>query len=67
MGLSQYDPAMQRRQAWNSGTKVGAKRALKLRQIWAIRFFLDRGGRLRDRALFNSQLPGSYVAAISWQ
>ncbi|MER8476141.1 UvrD-helicase domain-containing protein [Mesorhizobium sp. M1163] len=31
MGLSQYDPAEQHRKAWNAGTKVGAKRALKLR------------------------------------
>ena len=53
MGLSQYDPAAQERRAWNAGRKVGAKRALKPRQIWAIRFFLDREGRLRDRALFD--------------
>jgi hypothetical protein len=39
--------------AWNAGRKVSAKRALKPRQIWAIRFFLDREGRLRDRALFD--------------
>ena len=26
---------------------------LKVRQIWAIRFFLDREGRMRDRALFD--------------
>jgi hypothetical protein len=32
---------------------VGAKRVLKPRQIWAIRFFLNREGRLRDRALFD--------------
>jgi hypothetical protein len=32
---------------------VGAKRALKPQQIWAIRFWLDRGRRLRDRALFD--------------
>ena len=53
MGLSQYDPIAQERRAWNAGRKVGAKRALKPRQIWAIRFFLDREGRLRDRALFD--------------
>ena len=35
------------------GRKVGAKRALKPRHIWAVRFFLDREGRLRDRALFD--------------
>lgn len=53
MGLSQYDPVSQERRAWNAGRKVGAKRALKPRQIWAIRFFLDREGGLRDRALFD--------------
>ena len=37
----------------NAGRQVGAKRALKVRQIWAIRFFLDRLGRMRDRALFD--------------
>lgn len=53
MGRSQYDPAVQERRAWNAGKKVGAKRALKPRQIWAIRFFLDRERRLRDCALFD--------------
>ncbi|MGO6668309.1 hypothetical protein ACC808_29490 [Rhizobium ruizarguesonis] len=38
---------------WNAGRKVGVKKALKQRQIWAIRFFLDREGRMRDRALFD--------------
>ena len=32
---------------------VGVKKPLKQRQIWAIRFFLDREGRMRDRALFD--------------
>ena len=53
MGISQYDPAARGRPAWNAGRQVGAKRALKARQIWAIRFFLDREGRMRDRALFD--------------
>lgn len=68
MGLSQYDPASQDRRAWNAGKKVGAKRALKPRQIWAIRFFLDREGRLRDRALFDlaidSKLRGCDLVKI---
>jgi site-specific recombinase XerC len=68
MGYSHYDPAIQERQAWNAGRKVGAKRALKLRQIWAIRFFLDRCGRLRDRALFDlaidSKLRGCDLVKI---
>ncbi|RWE37999.1 MAG: integrase [Mesorhizobium sp.] len=37
----------------NAGKKVGTKRPLKPRQIWATRFFLDRERRLRDRALFD--------------
>jgi integrase len=53
MGISQYDPAAAGRQAWNAGKQVGAKRALKVRQIWSIRFFLDREGRMRDRALLD--------------
>ena len=52
MGLSEFDPAARERVSWNAGRKVGAKRALKPRQIWAIRFFLDQHGRVRDRALF---------------
>jgi integrase len=53
MGISQYDPAAKGRPAWNAGKQVGAKRALKVKQIWLIRFFLDREGRMRDRALFD--------------
>jgi len=37
----------------NAGTTVGTKRPLTQKQIWAIRFFHDREGRLRDRALFD--------------
>ena len=68
MGLSHFDPAVLERKAWNAGKKVGAKRALKPRQIWAIRFFLDREGRLRDRALFDlaidSKLRGCDLVKI---
>jgi integrase len=53
MGISQYDPVAKERPAWNAGKQVGAKRALKVKQIWLIRFFLDREGRMRDRALFD--------------
>lgn len=47
MGISQYDPAAAGRPAWNAGRQVGAKRALKVRQIWSIRFFLERDSKLR--------------------
>lgn len=53
MGISQYDPAARSRPAWNAGKQVGVKRPLKVKQIWLIRFFLDREGRMRDRALFD--------------
>jgi hypothetical protein len=52
-GISQCDPAAAVWPAWNAGRQVGAKRALQVRQIWSIRFFLDREGRMRDRALFD--------------
>ncbi len=68
MGLSQYDQAANNQRAWNAGKKVGAKRPLKPRQIWAIRFFLDREGRSRDRALFDlaidSKLRGCDLVKI---
>lgn len=53
MGYSRFDPAMQNRVAWNAGKNVGTKRPLTQKQIWAIRFHLDREGRLRDKALFD--------------
>jgi integrase len=53
MGIAQYDPTALGRPAWNVGRKVGVKKPLKQRQIWTIRFFLDREGRTRDRALFD--------------
>lgn len=42
-----------KRQVWNAGRTVGAKRALKPKQIWQIRFCLNQNRRLRDRALFD--------------
>ncbi len=53
MGTSRYDPGALGRPAWNAGKQVGVKKPLKQRQIWAVRFFLDREGRMRDRALFD--------------
>ena len=69
MGYSQYDPPVQTRAAWNAGKTVGTKRPLTQKQIWAIRFFLDREQRLRDRALFDlaidSKLRGCDLVRIS--
>lgn len=68
MGHSHYDPAAQCRTAWNAGKTVGTKRPLTQKQIWAVRFFLDREGRLRDRALFDlaidSKLRGCDLVKI---
>jgi hypothetical protein len=50
MGHSEHDPAVKERQPWNVGRMVGAKRALKPQQVWAIRFWLDRERRLRGAA-----------------
>ncbi len=68
MGYSRFDAAMESRTAWNAGKTVGTKRPLTQKQIWAIRFFLDREGRLRDRALFDlaidSKLRGCDLVKI---
>ena len=53
MGHSEYDPAAEDRRPWNAGRKIGAKRALKPQQVWAIMFWLDRERQLCDRALFD--------------
>ena len=68
MGHSEYDPGVRARTPWNAGRKLGAKRALKLQQVWAIRFWLDRERRLRDRAMFDlaidSKLRGCDIVKI---
>ncbi|WCM26295.1 tyrosine-type recombinase/integrase [Sphingomonas sp. QA11] len=68
MGHSYYDPAAQGRPAWNAGKAVGAKRPLTQKQIWAVRFFLDSEGRVRDKALFDlaidSKLRGCDLVKI---
>lgn len=68
MGHSAYDPAFAEWRAWNAGRMLGAKRALKPQQVWAIRFWLDRERRLRDRALFDlaidSKLRGCDVVKV---
>ena len=68
MGHSEYDPAAKERRPWNAGRMVGAKRALKPQQVWAIRFWLDRERRLRDRAMFDlaidSKLRGCDVVKV---
>lgn len=68
MGHSEYDPGIKGQSPWNAGRKIGAKRGLKPQQVWAIRFWLDREHRLRDRAMFDlaidSKLRGCDVVKI---
>ena len=69
MGHSEFDPRVKGRRPWNAGRKLGAKRALKPQQVWAVRFWLDREGRLRDRAMFDlaidSKLRGCDVVKMT--
>jgi len=53
-------PTSADRRAWNAGKKVGTKRLLKPRQIWAIRSFLDRERRTRDRGLFDLAIDSKF-------
>lgn len=53
MGHSEYDPGAKGRRPWSAGRKIGAKRAPKPQQVWAIRFWLDQERQLRDRAMFD--------------
>jgi hypothetical protein len=68
MGHSQYDPDAENRQPWNAGRTIGAKKALKPQEVWAIRFWLDRERRLRDRAMFDlaidSKLRGCDIVKV---
>lgn len=68
MGHSEYDPSFRDRKSWNSGQRLGAKRAVKPQQVWAIRFWLDRERQFRDRAMFDlaidSKLRGFDILKI---
>ncbi len=68
MGHSEYDPGFRDRRPWNAGRRLGAKRALKPQQVWAVRFWLDQERRVRDRAMFDlaidSKLRGCDIVKI---
>jgi integrase len=68
MGHSEFDLAVKDRHPWNAGRMIGSKKALKPQQVWAIRFWLDRELRTRDRALFDlaidSKLRGCDIVKI---
>lgn len=67
MGHFTFDP-VDAGPAWNAGRKLGAKRPLKPKEIWAIRFMLDQAKKVRDRALFDlaidSKLRGCDLVKI---
>lgn len=52
MEMPETEPTATKRPVWNSGRTVGAKHALKPKQICEIRYHLNQRRRLRDRALF---------------
>lgn len=68
MGHTRFEPAFANRRPWNDGRIVGAKKPLKPKDVWAIRFLLEHEGRVRDRALFDlaidSKLRGCDVVRI---
>lgn len=68
MGHPAHDSATKGRPAWNASRKLGAKRAIKPQQGWAIRFWLDRDRRVRDRAMFDlaidSKLRGCDIVKL---
>jgi hypothetical protein len=51
MGGAQYAPRYDDQRPWNAGKLVGAKKAFKQKQVWAMRFFLEYEHWGRDRAL----------------
>ena len=65
MTYSQLDPAAQNQAPWKFGAKIGPKRPFDQKQIWAIRFFLDREERIRIARCLTWRLIASFAAAIS--
>jgi hypothetical protein len=69
MEMPETEPTATKRQVWNAGRTVGAKRALTPKRIWEIRFYPDQRRRLRDRALFDlaidSNLRGCDLVQIA--
>ena len=58
----------QHRQTWNTGFKIGPKKAFQAKEVWEILFFLQNRGLVRDRALFDlaidSKLRGCDLVKI---
>lgn len=68
MGQAKFDPGCDDRKPWNAGKFIGAKRPLSPKQVWKVRFHLERERRLRDLALvdfaIDSKLRGCDVTAM---
>jgi integrase len=68
MGQAKHDPGYDDRRPWNAGKFVGARRPLTPKQVWKVRFHLERDQRMRSLALFDlavdSKLRGCDVTAI---
>lgn len=68
MGQTKYDPGYDDRRQWNVGKFVGAKRPPTPKQVWKVRFHLERDQRMRDLALFDlaidSKLCGCDVVGM---
>ena len=63
MEMPETETTAIKRPVWNAGRSVGAKRALKPKQIWEIRFFLNerrpsRGAEGIDPALRGNPCAG---------
>ncbi|CAN7594157.1 tyrosine-type recombinase/integrase [Caballeronia sp. LjRoot29] len=58
----------QTREAWNKGKLVGQKPPFKLKDVWAIRIYLQNAHAVRDLALFNlaidSKLRGCDLGSL---
>ena len=61
-------PTAAKREPWNKGKLVGAKPALRPKDVWSIRTKIQFDGRMRDLAMFNlaidSKLRASDVVAL---
>ncbi|WP_099347652.1 tyrosine-type recombinase/integrase [Acetobacter aceti] len=53
-------PTLKASMPWNARKMVGAKRALKEKYVWAIRFWLGSEPRIRDKALFELALDSKH-------
>ena len=62
MDLSIHNSQPKNPVPWNKGKIIGQKSPLKLREIWAIRIWLQLNNRIRDLALFNLALDSKLRA-----